>query len=721
MEHSPELLKSFANQLARVAGQEDATQALRLLRLTGLLDQPAESAPQKPSDHALRHGRKRPSATQEESVGIWTRKKNTTHFARSLETIHQWPFWANVGRIEQKGTRCRVVLIGESVARGYLLDPQFNPAMALESVLQSQMGMNAVEVIDLARTSMGLEIEELAISALLLEPDAAIIFAGNNWLPTYSKADFPYLGSKLLNDGIAGLKQLNEKWLGQSVRATIEAICSAYQARKVPLTWIVPEFNLGDWRDPLVNAPHLRSGDNRQWMQCWKNAQAALKNNQYDLASEFAEKMVALDQETCVAGLYILAECSRERNDLEAARNYLERARDVLIWDPSVKSPRAYSVTQNALREEAAKHHNQIVDLPSLFKQHLKGDLPDSRLFLDYCHLTSEGIEIAMAAAASCVLRLLDKPAAFWWELARHSAKAPAKVKAEGAFLAAVHNAHWHQSYDVALSYCLQALELAPEIAQVMALFLEIQTLRAPLLMCQAAEKLAGMNWPSIQNYLLRFNHQVIDRNLLNAMVDALKEKGIEAGSRLAQLRYQEHSISSTQTNLLDYYYSSAAVQPQEEAWVNPGSAAAEHSHYYRAYSPESRFFFIADALRPVRLSLTCRLPRAGLPNGAAMLAINGNACGEIELGHSWATWDFTLRAQTIQDGLNEISIHWPLPVFPGKLGIEAAAADLLQEIKPEFYCLFGEIHTFTADARSLAEDSSEICAQLADMATEKV
>src|ERR1041385_4541413 len=306
MEHSPELLKSFANQLARVAGQEDATQALRLLRLTGLLDQPAESAPQKPSDHALRHGRKRPSATQEESVGIWTRKKNTTHFARSLETIHQWPFWANVGRIEQKGTRCRVFLIGESVARGYLLDPQFNPAMALESVLQSQMGMNAVEVIDLARTSMGLEIEELAISALLLEPDAAIIFAGNNWLPTYSKADFPYLGSKLLNDGIAGLKQLNEKWLGQSVRATIEAICSAYQARKVPLTWIVPEFNLGDWRDPLVNAPHLRSGDNRQWMQCWKNAQAALKNNQYDLASEFAEKMVALDQETCVAGLYIL-------------------------------------------------------------------------------------------------------------------------------------------------------------------------------------------------------------------------------------------------------------------------------------------------------------------------------------------------------------------------------------------------------------------------------
>jgi hypothetical protein len=45
-------------------------------------------------------------------------------------------------------------LIGESVARGYLYDPQFTPAMALEAILQAQLGHNAVEVIDLARTDL---------------------------------------------------------------------------------------------------------------------------------------------------------------------------------------------------------------------------------------------------------------------------------------------------------------------------------------------------------------------------------------------------------------------------------------------------------------------------------------------------------------------------------------------------------------------------------------
>lgn len=722
MEHSPELLKSFANQVARVAGREDAAQVLRLLRMTGLLDQTAQSTPQKPTAHGAHHGLKRPSDdAQEDRVGIWTRKKNTGHFVRGLEKIEQWPFWANVGRIEPKGAQRRVILIGESVARGYLLDPQFNPAMALESILQSQMGKKAVEVIDLARTSLGLEIEELAISALLLDPDAVIIFAGNNWSPAFSKADYAYLGGALLQDGITGLKRVTERRLEETVRATIRNVCSAYQARRVPLTWIVPEFNLGEWRDPLMNAPHLPGRDNRRWLECLKDAQAALKEKKYELAAEFAEKMVELDQETCVAGLYILAECSRERKDLEAARNYLERARDVLIWDSSVKSPRAYSVTQNSLREGAAKHSNQLVDLPSIYKQHLQGDVPDSRLFLDYCHLTSEGIEIAMAAAASCVLRSLGKPALPWQDLVHHSAKASAKVKAEGAFLAAVHNAHWHQSYELALSCCLQALDLAPEIAPVMVLFLEMQTRRAPLLMGRAAEKLAGMDWPSIQNYLLRFNQQVIDKNLSQAIVDALKEKGIEADSKLTQLRREEHSVSSAQTNLLDYYYCSAAVQPQEEAWVNPGSAAAEPSHYYRAYSPESRFFFIADALRPVRLSLTCRLPGGGLAHGAPALAINGSPCGEVHLARSWTTWDFIVAARALQDGLNEVSICWPLPVFPGKHGIEAAAADLVQEIKPEFYCLFGEIHSFTADARPLPEEATETRAQWADLATEKV
>jgi hypothetical protein len=238
--------------------------------------------------------------------------------------------------------------------------------------------------------------------------------------------------------------------------------------------------------------------------------------------------------------------------------------------------------------------------------------------------------------------------------------------------------------------------------------------------MCRAAEELAGSDWPSIQNYLLRFNQQTIDRNLLNAIVDALRKHGIEMDSRLKQLRREEHSVSYTQTNLLDYYYSSAAVQPQEEAWVNPGTAASSNRHYYRAYSRESRFFFVGEAFCRVRLELTCRLPDGSKGPGTAVVAINGRECGEVELSDQWATWDISVAGEDVQDGLNEIVVRWPLPVFPGKRGIEAAAGELLQELKPEFYVPFGEIHSFTADALPVAPTAAESTVAGADLATQE-
>lgn len=713
METSPEQLKDFADRLARVAVTQDGKGMTRLLRMAGMLGRPSTPATEASLTDNIGN-RERPSETEAEPsspprVGIWEGKKidGQTYFTRSMERSGEWNLWANVGRIEPKGARRRVVLVGESVARGYLYDPQFTVAKALEMILQARMGKDAVEVVDLARTNLGHEVKELAKSALLLEPDMVIIFSGNNlnvpFAPTAS--EIPYVDTVVRKEGIAGFKQCIEERLAREVRQLVKEVASLYAAKGIPLVWMIPEFNLVGWRDPESNAPHLPAGVNQEWLMHRDAAHAALSGGDLDVAARAAEKMVQLDKGITVAGLYILAECSQRAGALDDARDYLERARDALIWDSSRSiSPRTYSVTRKTLREEIAKYGNEVVDVPELFKEYLKGELPDRRLFLDYCHLTSEGIQVAMAAAASRVLRRLWGVEMAWPTLLDKRVAPTPAVEAEASFLAAVHNAHWWQSSDLVNYYCLRAVRLSPAIAKVMTAFIDLQTRRTPMLMCKAAEQLAALASPLIQHYLLRHNHQQLDGQLLDAVVNSLQEAGVAAGERLAQLRREEHSVTRGDVNLLDYYYGSSALQPQEVTWVLPKGGAhtrGRQKHYYNAYSPESRFIFVGEANSPVRLRLTCRLPRLELPEGTISIEVNKKDLGEIVINREWGTWDINVGGDEVRDGLNEVLIHWPMPAFPGEKPLESVVQNLTDRILPEFFCPFGEIHTFVAsDAR---------------------
>src|SRR5215831_2426728 len=454
MEHLPGLLKPFADRLAQLTLTEDNMQLIKLLRLSDLFDQTTNSASNQLWPEVVNN----PSASSHKGdrVGIWERitKDGKSYFTRSLDRSEEWNYWANVGQIDSKGGKRRIVLIGESVARGYFYDPTFTPAKALEMILQSYWGQDEVEVIDLARTELGGELMELAKSALLLEPDAVIIFAGNNWGFTFTyypkNIDVRPLISTLRDRGIPGLKQYAEDRLSTDVKRLVREVASLYEAQNVPLIWMIPEFNLGDWRDAETNAPHLANDTNQKWITYRKEAESALRNGDIGAASTMAKSMIDLDQKICVTGLHILAECSQREGDLDGARRYLETARDALIWDTSRHiTPRPYSVIQETLRKEVTRYGNGLVDLPLLFRQYLKNELPDRRLFLDYCHMTSEGIRIAMAAAASSILQIFDGLDVSWSAVNSKQVRRTKELEGEAFFLAAVHNAHWWQDPDL--------------------------------------------------------------------------------------------------------------------------------------------------------------------------------------------------------------------------------------------------------------------------------
>lgn len=702
MQHSSELLKKFSDHLAQLASRDDIVRTLQLLRGAGFISKDAghpESGV--PGDV--------------ERVGIWERKKGSSSFVRCQKFLDEWHLWANIGKIEEKKKKLRVVLIGESAARGYLYEPQFTPAMALEAILQSRLGQNAVEVIDLARTDLSVRVRELAKSALLLEPDAVIVFAGNNWnIASWGHLQLPLLYMALREQGIAGLKKLYEEQLAQTVIAMARDIASTYASQGIPFFWIVPEFNLGDWKDSGRNVPHLNSAKTPEWLASWDDAHEALAIGELNRAIAAAEVMVQLDEGISSAAWYVLAECHKLRADLDKARECLEKARDTFIWDNSQStSPRSFSAAQNALRTTLG---GNVVDLPHLFREYLDGGIPDRRLFLDYCHLTAEGIGVAMAAAASQVLRSITNQEVSWRELLDAHVAPSDQVEAEAAFLAAIHNAHCRQPYDVVFHHCLRSIRFSTDVAEVMRCFADFQSRRAPMLMCRSAGQIAGSGSPLIQHYLFHVNQQQLDSVLLDSITASLKTGGIDIGEQIQQLRHQEYLAAGGQVDLLDFYFCASTAQMLDSMWILPVAHQLTAADYYRAHWRESKFLFVAKSGLAASLTLTCRLPYRAVESSTAIVAINGKVEHSLMMNGDWETWEFMVPGEFLQDGVNEILIHWPIPKFDEKKRLEAAAGQLLEGTPPDLYCNFGEIHSFTAtqainDIQHLQDQDIDACA----------
>lgn len=699
MEQPPEILKSFADRLARLITSENGAEVARLISLSGLFT-PEMAASPETATNADKLSVNRPSV---ERVGIWERKAGESEpvFIRSKAKAEDWHLWANLGRINPKGQRRRILLLGESVARGYLYDPQFTPAKALETILQSQLGKEQVEVIDLARTNLKMDqLRTLADSALALEPDALVIFAGNNWHPSLSSTDDVRFAATVAREvGVRGLKQFAEDRLKSYIEELVKTIATRYQAANIPVVWIVPDYNLVDWRDPEGSAPWLEKGANQQWLNFYNEARSALETEDIDAALSFAGQMAKLDQGTSPTPFYLLAECHKRKQDYGKMRQWLEAARDASIWDRGIHiSPRSYTVVQDTLRQQVTKYRQGLVDLPLIFSTYLGGEPADRRLFLDYAHMTADGIRVAMAGTASCLLQFLKGDEMSWERLATHSVMPKPEVEAEAAFLASVHNAHYGQSYDVINFHCSRAVDISPEIAQALSLFIDLQTRRAPYWMCDSAEKLTRLPLPSVHNYLLRSSGKLLDRVLIDAAVNSLKKIGIDARQQVTKLRRQEHSIRRGDVDLLDSYYYTTSPLQRGLMWNPPLNIKTQvTSYYYKAYESISRFCFVGEELVPVELHLTCRIPKDESTEKSVRIEVNGQQVGMVNANHEWQTWQLTVPGTMIRGDVNDVVVHWQQTEFAGEKVMEQAANDIERGHYPELYPVYGEIYTFVA------------------------
>jgi hypothetical protein len=456
--------------------------------------------------------------------------------------------------------------------------------------------------------------------------------------------------------------------------------------RGIPVVVVLAEFNIADWLTEWDCPPVLYSEQTQTRVQKRSEAEQLLKGDAWEKAECLGDRLMQLDEGTTAAGPNILAEVSRKRGDHQAARTFLEMARDAMICWPARQTPRCYSVIQQTIREEAAAHGIHVVDLPRGFARHLGGEAADRRLFLDYCHLTVEGIRIAMALTAETLLPLLKYPVKSWKELAKVEMKVSANVSAGAHFLAAVYNANWGQSLDVVRHHIRKALEFDRRIANEMQLYLDFHIRTVPSSLCRSFEQLCES--PHVTAIIALYSESggnFLNPSLVTEMADALEEIGIPIRFDIERLLIKEHSVDNRAVNLVNSLYSTSSYSR---------FLVDRRPEFYKATTRNTTFPLVCDKPEPLNFSVSMKVPHVSA-NQTISIRLNGSLVAEVAAIGRWTTTTCSAPAGLVHPGFNQVEIGWPMPVWSHEEQRERVAdcleAGELVEITP----MFGLIHSF--------------------------
>lgn len=580
-------------------------------------------------------------------LGIWepiAGADGSLEFARRGAAAGEWQYWADVDRIPRK-TGKRVVLVGESVARAYLFDPE----LTLAGMLSAALG---VEVVDLARTDLTADLLPPLFDALpVLEPDVVVLFAGNNWCGARLELqELDLLANAVRSGGFGHSRSVFlDTIIRGRARATLDAVADRLEG--VPLCLVVPEFNLKDWRsEPSVMAPVLREIDR------WLDLRDAGR----------ADEMIALDGGTSPVSQQLAADRALARGDAAAARRRLEDARDALCGLMTAHSPRCPAVVQNELRAGAARHGFHVVDLPALF-----APLPDRRQFLDYCHLTGEGLCAVTTAIADAVSPALGVPPA-------PPREPPAAVAARAHLLAAVHNAHYGQPDEIVRHHAERARALDPGVRAFASALAEVMSRRSEPWLCRAWEEIGRE--PQGRRYLgaaeMLRAPRVADLGLASALAAAAGDEAM----------VEAVMIEDASPPPLDLLASRHRATTMRDA---VGQGLGPPLGFVRATAPISRFVIARAKAELLTARLTLRA------DGEVGVTVNDVESARVPARARWTTTEFALA---LNRGLNVIELRWPRPRPDVEAELERAARRLERGLYPEVLVAFGAVHAFTAE-----------------------
>ena len=612
--------------------------------------------------------------------------------------------------------RRRVCFFGESVAVGYLYEPHLTPAALLEDQLRTVAGDNAYEVVDLSKSNESLvPLVATVRRSLQLDPDLLVIFAGNNWNFQETEVS-PYIpraetrrryAEALRAGGIAGVRELGRRVLGEKTRSALAEIARIARSRSLPVVLVVPEVNLADWesRQPVV---WCGGGATARWHQLYARAEQQLAQNQWEAAIAAARQMLEIDGGSCPSSYRILARANLGSGRLEEAARAAraEVDSDLMPTMCYLHGPQATSLDREVLRRAAREHGFSCVDLPQVYAEHTGSPLPGRRLFLDYCHLTVEGTKVAMAAVAAELLRLsgVGRAPVEWSALVdslpdpRISPEADATAKLG----AAVHNAHRLLAVGpkapILEYWCRAALEASAGIEQTMLELIEMRCAPGPEVIT------AGLQRNLASPYRLMLQHGLqwpnLDVELIRAICDALEAKGRPVRGAVTRTLVKQRGVGSEPVELAasGFYHWELGARFFSEVL---GLGGYGHQAVYRSPWPVSAFALVCDGSRDIGLDATLRRsPFDGpesQPAGSAVVTANGHQVGAVSCGREWSRTLLKVKREWLRNGINRVAVHWPAPSADGDEMLRRAVARLDRGLGTDVHPVFGEIFSLRA------------------------
>ena len=625
------------------------------------------------------------------SIGVWDIVD--TAEGRALRRQNRPPgelrMWADVSEVPGKGEARRVVLVGESSARGFLLDPAMTPSEVIASCLEQRAGPGAYQCVDLAHTGASLEdVTEVLAKLPHIDPDVLVLYVGNNWsVPQYSVADLDALSRELRAGGYAAMQRAFWPIVVLPRARLLLAQIEQLLGRGVDVVVVIPEFNLREWVPPAnVEVPVLPSEAFVEWHELRRQAEAALRDGDWSALPQVADRMRVLDEGCSPVTGHFLGRALEALGDGAGARQAYEDSRDSVCGLLLGYTPRITRAAQGLLTGFCERHGLLYVDLRKLLAAEDLPNTPDPCHFLDFCHLSASGLDIAMTAVARTIHqpRTSSDGAGQRSPTSERNELSP-RDRAASHLIAACYNAYNKQPAPVLRRHLLTALEVCPDSRALAGALLDVLEGAGPLWTNRQLSRLMAL--PQFARYF----EMLVARRAESLGLWTLR-------ACLAEIMPDREPPLQARTGSIELL--DVPEGPAGLGHTAPNLTAGRA--YLQATSCRTSLYFLQGPDHFSEIDLTYRMA-TGESEEPAQVDINRVPIGALPFTREWASVRLPIDVKS--RGICELEIHWPVgPVdYDRRRGADTIALSCGDY--PYVLPVFGEIYS----ARLFALASSPI------------